>query len=247
MKISFFFLGLVANYAAFVSADGAGNKIDTTIPLYSKLTSSCLDEIKESSIYNECLFSVGFHDIGNLRDDCKKAFSDKCKTFFEDPISSLPKCKNDTVMMEYNEYLKDIALDINTFYCSVNEENNTCPSALFIIENPNDYSERFMEDCPFKICLDKQIQYLENQKKYSSFNNKYFINDSSYDETADKRYYDYIINKLKTQECTSQIKNNSTTNTTKLITEIPENTSDAASIKVFSFLLSFLLVYVFFY
>jgi len=277
MKTSYLFLGLAANYAAFVSAGVAGFhgfndidtlrsdyknafvdkykrsdevQIDTKIPLYSKLTPDCLNEIKSSAVYKECLYRIGFNDISTLRNECKKVFDDKCKKFYEDPILSLPKCTNDPVMKEYNEYLKDIALDINTYYCSVNEVDSTCPSAVFIIDNPNAYSERFMEDCPYKICIDKQIKYLENQKKYSSFNNKYFIGDSTYDEVAENRYYDYIINKLKTQECTSQIKyNNNNTNTTKLITDVPEktsSTSDATSIRVFSSLLSLLLVYIFF-
>lgn len=239
MKISQIILSIIAT-STTVIAGNVGN-IDTSIPIYTKLSKECFSEIQQSEIYEECINSNTFTEIDKLKETCERVLSDKCIKFYENPISYFPNCSNDEVMNKYSEYIKESSGILNSYYCTVNGDGKTCPSVEILIKNPSDISKDYMKDCEYKSCIAYQIEYNEIQKKYAKFYSEYFINDQTFSESESTKYFNNMIQNLKSTECTSKSKDDTTN--TKLITEV---TSGTNTIKAISTLLSLALLYIIF-
>eukprot|EP00833_Pecoramyces_ruminatium_P012201 jgi/Orpsp1_1/1186233/evm.model.d7180000049093.1 len=213
--------------------------------LINQFSQQCQMDANESGVYQKCnIFDM---ETGKsvLEDRCSIFLSEECTKYYADPMSFYPNCKNDTLMVKYSNYIKEVGPIHVNYYCTVTSQGELCPSLSKTPKTQEeDISEYYKEDCVSKVCLDNHIKFYENEIKFDSIFFELFVKDEEknkeYDEKTRTQFYKDALNYLKSSECSS--KTNDTT-AGKLITE----TSGATSIKSLSSLLSLIiLLYVIF-
>ena len=102
-----------------------------------KVIEGAFDNVSESCQqdfipYQKCMKKP---NLPTYENDCKELESDECKKFAENPLSLLPNCKNDQVIIEAfsSNAFKTIILGF-TFICAKDEAGNACPISKYILD-----------------------------------------------------------------------------------------------------------------
>ena len=103
-----------------------------------KVIESAFDNVSESCQkdflpYVKCIERP---KLTTYENDCKELQSDECKKFAENPLSLLPNCKNDHVIIESfsSNASKAMFLALN-YLCAKDEAGNACPIPKYILNN----------------------------------------------------------------------------------------------------------------
>lgn len=241
MKFSTQFFGLVASSFVALTA-GKTVQFSQKDSFNEILTEECRKEVANNKLFDKCIFEE--FTVSNIKEVCGSKYSDECNKFDQDIMSQLPKCANDPNMKKLAEYVKDSYAIYKNYYCTVTSDGKTCPSVLKIIESnekKQDPGEYHKLDCDYQSCIDVQLKAQEMNKKYVQLNNDLFIRSKDYNVEVNTKYFNDIIEYLKSPQCAPKNKDAG-----KLITDAPSSTSGATSIKVLSSFLSLALLYVLF-
>jgi len=236
MKFFTSVVGLIASSALILSSVKGEDTISRpeTKNTYNEYSEDCRKEISSNINIEKCLLNI---NKNNYKEVCETLFSEDCLKFFNDPLSFLPKCKEDPFMQKFAYFTKNAQVAYNEFYCEVPDEGILCPYVSEIVFNKksfskNEYNEKILaKTCEYEVCIEKLIKNFELDFQYLSYDKELFHPDTDIEYTLANHNEDLSF--LKSSKCTSLTKNFnrvSYTNKANSVNSINNNTSDASSV-----------------
>ncbi|ORX73460.1 hypothetical protein BCR32DRAFT_285620 [Anaeromyces robustus] len=171
-----------------------------------ELAEECIKEIENSEYYNKCMPIM---TISNYKKACSDIESEKCKTFYNDPLKYFTVCNK---FPEFNEIFQPLIFNdvIQGFKskCLTDEKGDLCPYSLLLLTDTNgEYDgayEAISDTCKSKKCTDTLIEIFKqvNIDQYAAYENLSFTTGSySYkDLNAIKK----LISVLEDDKCKSE-------------------------------------------
>jgi len=164
----------------------------------------CEEQKKE---YKDCIDA--YKSISESEGDFKTLCSKKCKKFFNDPESTIPKCSESS---SYRSELKDSSNSVKSnisLICATDEEGENCPNTQALIDhnfnkNKSDAERIADKTCKSKSCTDALIGIYRTS-----------LEDYALD----------IVNKLNSKECTAQHSNSSSSSSNRSTTTDQSNSN----------------------
>jgi len=172
----------------------------------SLLTEECRGEVENSDIYKQC--NSNAMDMSNYEEICKSFNSKQCEDYYKDPLSFVPKCTNDEFFnLSISSFKgKDVT---KNYYCLVVDDNKVCPVAEASL-NGEAVSEKLLEEtCKSKACIEGLIKMFEDSIESAEEYTKLLQmtkEGTFYDAGATKKVLGQYVEFLKSEECTSQAK-----------------------------------------
>eukprot|EP00833_Pecoramyces_ruminatium_P009985 jgi/Orpsp1_1/1184017/evm.model.c7180000087685.1 len=95
------------------------------------ISKECENENNNSEYSNECMPVI---TIGNYKETCSNIISEKCKTFYNDPLKYFPICSQIPEFAEIFQPIifNDLIEGLNSKYLT-DEEGNLCPYSIYAI------------------------------------------------------------------------------------------------------------------
>ncbi|OUM70123.1 hypothetical protein PIROE2DRAFT_56996 [Piromyces sp. E2] len=175
--------------------------------VYSTSISDCRAEFLN---YRDCVKGIDndFHSFENV---CEIVNSDKCKKFFEDPITIHEACNTELRMKNVLENIKRYYDNGVNYYCQKDEKENLCPGAeqaIMILEKyqNNDISDSIQilkNSCVSKACTNASINFIDYILTDSRDFNEFFIkrNETVPYTDNENNVFKETLSYLKSEQC----------------------------------------------
>jgi len=175
----------------------------------NSLSKECKNEYKNSE-YNVCMPEI---NLSNYKNACSDINTEKCQSFYKDPLKYYPICKD---IPEFNElYQQNIMITLKQSLdvaCQTDENDDICPFSLYLVlKTSNDNSvdddtnniDVLLDQCGSKKCTESLIKVYKDLKidQYTALENSSYTTGSyTYQEINTKND---IISILESEECQS--------------------------------------------
>ena len=171
-----------------------------------------------------CIGSEDKLTINTYKTVCPTILSEKCKKFYENPLSYFPKCKNEKDFQplaspEAVNLLKTMA----ELKCSTDGDGKICPAAEMVLKTKNFNENAVMNSCKSKKCFTA----LDNVLGSLSTDLNKAVDQNVATKSGNTNVFGILKAMLNDSTCTSQTKDDTATDTKN--TANAESTSGASS------------------
>jgi len=207
MKFSTVLLALATTSFAFAEITNTTPFKDATF--VTKLTKECREDLEaKGNLYQDCIETYEY-DYNSIEDMCNLLSSKKCKDFYKDPLAVVPKCANDELFKKDMTLYKGIDSS-KTMNCLVNAEGKLCPTIEQSAKGQSLTDEAVLETCKSKACTEALIEAFQRSidtvDLYTEIHDELLMNGAKYRPDITKEKYGGYIEILKSEQCTSQAK-----------------------------------------
>ena len=125
----------------------------------NNLSPECKEEYLNSEYYIDCEPDI---QLSNYKDICFKFNSEKCQTYYENPLNYYPHCKeNPEFSKMYQPILLKSMKQSYDLICQTDEEGNLCPFSIHTITKTGG-AEVLLDQCKSKKCTESLINTYKN-------------------------------------------------------------------------------------
>jgi len=125
----------------------------------NSLSPECKEQYVNSEYYIECEPDI---QLSNYKDICSKVNSEKCQTYYENPLNYYPLCKENSEFSKlYQPILLKSMKQSYDLICQTDEEGNLCPFSIHTITKTGGI-EVLYDQCKSKKCTDALINTYKN-------------------------------------------------------------------------------------
>lgn len=153
--------------------------------------------------FTECLYGSNKFTSKNIDKICNTFNSEKCQSFFKNPMNSVPACK--TIPKEFqNNYksLFDISKFSMNFFCQKDESNQICPMVKLELSG-NKSEKKIMksvkETCKYTECTETALNLYTTLNKAINYEEDILNEDS--EAMENNKIITNILNILQSDEC----------------------------------------------
>jgi len=165
----------------------------------NNLSEECRTEYENSEYNNKCMPDI---TLVNYNNSCSDVDSEKCKTFFSDPLKCFPSCQN---IPEFKELFQPAIMKTyqqsNKVFCQTNEKGELCPYSLSMMTKGGGINV-LLDQCKSKKCTESLLEIFKDISidQFTVFENStYTTGNFNYNELNLVNQYISILESKKCQ------------------------------------------------